>query len=77
MANILAGPLIDLAPVLLGSLRPGGNLALSGILEEQASEVLAAYQAGLAETGSENRDGWVLLRGQRPATRPDKSAPNS
>jgi ribosomal protein L11 methyltransferase len=48
MANILATPLIELAQVLLDSLRPGGSLALSGILQEQAGEVRSAYQAGLA-----------------------------
>jgi ribosomal protein L11 methyltransferase len=69
MANILAGPLIRLAPVLLGSLRPGGRLALSGILKEQAGEVQAAFQAELAETGMEDQDGWVLLKGRRTAVR--------
>ena len=68
MANILANPLIALAPVLLGSLRPGGSLALSGILQEQAGEVQAAYQAGLAGITLENRDDWVLLQGQRSAS---------
>jgi len=65
MANILATPLIRLAPVLLDSLRPEGSLALSGILQEQAGEVQAAYQAGLAGITLENRDDWVLLQGQR------------
>jgi ribosomal protein L11 methyltransferase len=65
MANILAVPLIRLAPLLLCSLRPKGSLALSGILEQQAEEVLAAYQADLADVGLTARDGWVLLQGQR------------
>jgi ribosomal protein L11 methyltransferase len=69
MANILANPLIGLAPVLLGSLRQEGFLALSGILQEQAAEVLAAYQAGLDGITLENRDDWVLLQGQRSASR--------
>ena len=68
MANILANPLIGLAPVLLGSLRPQGFLALSGILQEQAGEVSAAYQAGLAGITLESRDDWVLLQGQRSAS---------
>jgi ribosomal protein L11 methyltransferase len=69
MANILANPLIGLAPVLLGSLRQEGFLALSGILQEQAAEVLAAYQTGLDGITLENRDDWVLLQGQRSASR--------
>ena len=77
MANILATPLIELAPVLLNSLRPGGSLALSGILQEQAGEVRSAYQAGLAGITLENRDDWVLLQGQWSASRlagPGKSS---
>jgi len=73
MANILAGPLIRLAPVLLGSLRPQGSLVLSGILQEQADEVLAAYQEDLAGTGIENREEWVLMHGQRLAVRSNES----
>jgi len=69
MANILANPLIALAPVLLGSLRPGGSLALSGILQEQAGEVQAAYQAGLVGIALDNRDEWMLLQGQRSVSR--------
>jgi len=77
MANILATPLIELAPVLLGSLHPGGSLALSGILQEQAGEVRSAYQAGLAGITLENRDDWVLLQGQRSATRSAGSGQSS
>lgn len=43
VANILAGPLKELAEVILGYLKPGGQLALSGILEEQADDVSQAY----------------------------------
>lgn len=42
-ANILKAPLIDLAPSLTGSLRDGGYAILSGILNEQADEVVAVY----------------------------------
>ena len=78
MANILAAPLIGLAPVLLGSLGPEGSLALSGILQEQAGEVQAAYQADFAGMGTVMRDDWVLLHGRRTsaqaATGPGQSA---
>ena len=52
LANILAGPLIELAPLLTGCLKPGGNLVLSGLLEEQAKDVAAAYRPACAPTGS-------------------------
>ncbi|WP_129794076.1 50S ribosomal protein L11 methyltransferase [Sphingosinicella sp. CPCC 101087] len=44
VANILAGPLIDLAPGLAGALAPGGRLILAGLLEHQAARVTAAYR---------------------------------
>jgi ribosomal protein L11 methyltransferase len=77
MANILAVPLIRLAPLLLCSLRPKGSLALSGILEQQAEEVLAAYQADLADVGLTARDGWVLLQGQRAGVAAAESGQDS
>ncbi|WP_162874248.1 50S ribosomal protein L11 methyltransferase, partial [Pseudomonas viridiflava] len=45
VANILAGPLVSLAPQLAELVRPGGRLALSGILAEQGEDVAAAYAA--------------------------------
>jgi len=65
LANILAGPLIELAPELLASLRPGGWLVLSGILEEQAEQVMAAYQSVFDELFVTAEDGWVRIHGQR------------
>ena len=43
MANILAGPLLALAPEIAAHVKPGGLLALSGLLQEQAEEVRAHY----------------------------------
>ena len=65
VANILANPLIVLAPVLTARARKGGALALSGILEAQAEDVAAEFRPAidLDVTGSE--DGWVLLEGVR------------
>ena len=65
VANILAMPLVALAPVLAARARAGARLALSGILEAQAAEVRAAYapQFDLSVAGSE--EGWVLLAGAR------------
>lgn len=67
VANILANPLRMLAPLLCSHTRPGGALALSGILAEQAAGVIEAYApwACLQVAGSEA--GWVLLAGARDA----------
>jgi len=66
LANILAGPLVELAPLLLAALEPGGAIALSGILEEQADEVAAAYIEQLTSIKKTVIDGWVLLTGRKP-----------
>ncbi len=44
IANILAGPLIDLAPSVAKALAPGGRLLLAGLLDHQAEKVAAAYR---------------------------------
>jgi len=61
LANILAGPLVELAPVLLGSVKPGGTIVLSGILEEQAGRVASAYRADCHKICQHELDGWVRL----------------
>lgn len=65
VANILAGPLVELAPLLAEHTRSGGRLALSGLLVEQADAVTAAYRPwfDIGLTGA--RDGWGLLTGYR------------
>lgn len=66
IANILAGPLVELAPMIAGHVAPGGRLALSGILEGQAQDVLDAYRAqGLIMDEPQQREGWVRLSGGR------------
>ena len=45
IANILAGPLIDLAPSFAASVAPGANVVLAGLLDTQAAAVIAAYEA--------------------------------
>jgi ribosomal protein L11 methyltransferase len=68
LANILAGPLIELAPQLAERVRPGGRIALSGLLLEQADAVTAAYRPwfDIGLTGA--RDGWGVLTGCRRGT---------
>lgn len=62
LANILAGENIRLAPHFLAHLAPGGWLALSGILVEQESAVVAAYAPlPLTLAGIERRDEWACL----------------
>jgi ribosomal protein L11 methyltransferase len=63
LANILAGPLVELAPRLSATLRPGGSLVLSGILEAQAEEVGNAYATDFPGLEKKVLDGWVLLTG--------------
>ncbi len=65
LANILAGPLVELAPVLLGSVKPGGTILLSGILQEQAEMVAGAYRADCQKICRHELDGWVRLTIQR------------
>ncbi len=45
IANILAVPLMEMAPDIAGALRPGGVVILSGLINEQAGRVTAAYEA--------------------------------
>jgi len=61
LANILSGPLIELSPVLLGSLKPGGWIVLSGVLDEQADSVLKAYSHDCIEVKLEAREAWIRL----------------
>lgn len=65
VANILAGPLVQLAPTITALVKPGGRLALSGILAEQAEEVRAAYQGAFDLDPTAEKDGWVRISGVR------------
>lgn len=63
VANILANPLIVLAPLLMNALQKGGHIALSGILAEQASEVIDTYRQWFEMEIADKKEGWVLLTG--------------
>ncbi len=65
LANILANPLIELAPRLAGLVRPGGQLVLSGILSEQAAEVQQAYAPWFRFSAPAEQEGWVRLQAER------------
>ncbi len=61
-ANILAPPLIKLAPRLAGLAAPGGHVVLSGLLDGQTREVCAAYLcSGLVLEGRLSLEGWTTL----------------
>ena len=61
IANILAGPLIKLAPSFAKAVAPGATLVLAGLLDTQAEAVIAAYQAQ-GMTVTERGDGeWCVL----------------
>ncbi|MEI7613487.1 MAG: 50S ribosomal protein L11 methyltransferase [Betaproteobacteria bacterium] len=63
VANILSNPLKALAPAICSHVRPGGRLALSGILSEQAEEMIEIYAPHLPLSVADTRDGWVCLAG--------------
>ena len=63
VANILANPLVVLAPLITG--RCSHTVALSGILEAQAEEVIAAYAPHFRLAVTDREDGWVLITGVR------------
>ncbi|MGR3371315.1 50S ribosomal protein L11 methyltransferase [Pseudooceanicola nanhaiensis] len=67
LANILKGPLVDLAPDTARHLAPGGHVILSGLLNDQAAEVTAAYEAeGLTLGHAEQIGDWTTLTLKRP-----------
>jgi ribosomal protein L11 methyltransferase len=65
LANILAGPLVELAPLLTGYCRPGADLVLSGILADQADSVLAAYRDHFDLSPVVQKNDWVRIHGVR------------
>ena len=65
LANILSGPLIELAPQLCARVTTGGTLVLAGLLSSQADEVAAAYRPWIDLRPGGERDGWQLLAGAR------------
>lgn len=80
MANILAGTLVALAPAVAAALRPGGLLALCGVLAEQEEQVQAAYAPAFGRlhrralnhgdrppSAGAEAEHWILLSGRRLA----------
>jgi ribosomal protein L11 methyltransferase len=65
VSNILAQPLIVLAPLLAARAAPRGRIALSGILQSQSAEVMAAYAPWFSMHHRLSEESWVLLDGVR------------
>lgn len=65
VANILSGPLCELAQSFAAFVRPGGSLVLAGLMEHQAAEVAAAHSAWFDMRPFGKRDDWVGLSGRR------------
>jgi ribosomal protein L11 methyltransferase len=63
VANILSGPLTQMAAMLSSRIAPAGALVLSGILAEQAADVIAAYAPHIALSVAAELDGWIALSG--------------
>ena len=67
VANILTNPLCVLAPAIAARVAPGGRVALSGVLETQAGQVIEAWAPFIALQVGATHDGWIRLEGQRSA----------
>ncbi|GGB88841.1 ribosomal protein L11 methyltransferase [Marinobacterium zhoushanense] len=65
VANILAGPLVELAPTLEALVRPGGRILLSGLLADQADSVSTAYSQWFKMEPAVEKDGWIRLTGTK------------
>ena len=65
LANILAGPLVTLAPILATFVQTGGKILLSGILESQLPEITNVYQTWFRMHPANIRDDWVCVAGTR------------
>ncbi len=65
IANILAGPLVRLAPRFAGLVEPGGQILLSGILKTQLEDIQLAYQPYFNLAPASYREDWVCISGNR------------
>jgi ribosomal protein L11 methyltransferase len=65
VANILSGPLCELAPTFGSLVRGGGSIVLAGLLEHEAADVTQAYGTWFDIHPFEVREGWSGLAGKR------------
>ena len=69
VANILAGPLVTLRETLLGALRAGGSIVLSGIKAEQEMMLREAYEPHVDNLQVVEKDGWLCITATRQQER--------
>lgn len=69
IANILAGPLGELAPTFAAAAKPGAPFAISGILQGQEEELLLRYAAWFDELRVDTQEDWVRISGRRARDR--------
>ena len=67
LANILSGPLTELAPTLAGLIKTGGSIVLSGILAEQEQSILDAYTPFFSSLKVSSSEGWLRITGKKTA----------
>lgn len=73
VANILAAPLVTLSKTIAGLVKHNGFLGLSGILSQQADEIVTAYSIYFDDVKVDKElDGWVLVTGIRNENLVDK-----
>jgi ribosomal protein L11 methyltransferase len=65
VANILAGPLAALAPLFARNVKPGGALALSGLLRGQETDLVPQYAPWFDQIEVAEREGWLRIQGRR------------
>ena len=65
VANILAGPLVSLAPIIANCVKPGGLLALSGLFERHVDSIMLSYAPWIEFSPYATKEGWVRLNGKR------------
>src|SRR5690606_13609095 len=70
LANSLAGTPVRLAPQLSSLVRPGGLVALSGILAQQTEEILASFRDAFELDPVAEKDGWIRVNGVRRGVAP-------
>ncbi len=63
VANILAGPLVELAPTLTALLKPGGRICLSGIIDTQVSAIEQAYRESIEIQSIDQKEEWICFTG--------------
>ncbi len=64
-ANILAGPLVELAEQLIALIKPGGTICLSGVLASQQKPLEEAYANSIIFSEPTEKDGWICLTGTK------------